>query len=100
MPEVFGNKVRLSVISALVTGEKDFTELKKYTEATSGNLGAQLTKLEEWGYVTCKKEFVNKKPKSTYQLTGTGISNFREYVEMLEWILKRGGNEYAGENGL
>ncbi len=40
MPEVFSNKLRLSVISALITGEKDFTELKKYTEATSGNLGA------------------------------------------------------------
>ncbi len=89
MPEVFSNKLRLSVISALVTGEKDFTELKKYTEATSGNLGAQLSKLEEWGYVSCKKEFVNKKPKSTYKLTEAGITNFREYVEMLENVLKR-----------
>ena len=88
MPEVFSNKLRLSIISALVTGEKDFTELKKYTEATSGNLGAQLLKLEEWGYVSCKKEFVNKKPKSTYKLTETGIMNFREYVEMLENVLR------------
>ena len=88
MPEVFSNKLRLSIISALVTGEKDFTELKKYTEATSGNLGAQLLKLEEWGYVSCKKEFVNKKPKSTYKLTETGITNFREYVEMLENVLR------------
>ncbi|MDE7417863.1 MAG: transcriptional regulator [Lachnospiraceae bacterium] len=88
MPEVFSNKLRLSIISALVTGEKDFTELKKYTEATSGNLGAQLLKLEEWGYVSCKKEFVNKKPKSTYKLTRTGIMNFREYVEMLENVLR------------
>ena len=88
MPEVFSNKLRLSIISALVTGEKDFTELKKYTEATSGNLGAQLLKLEEWGDVSCKKEFVNKKPKSTYKLTETGITNFREYVEMLENVLR------------
>lgn len=88
MPEVFSNKLRLSVISALVTGEKDFTELKKYTEATSGNLGAQLSKLEEWGYICCRKEFVNKKPKSTYKLTGIGVANFREYVEMLENVLK------------
>lgn len=88
MPEVFSNKLRLSVISALVTGEKDFTELKKYTEATSGNLGAQLSKLEEWGYICCRKEFVNKKPRSTYKLTETGCANFREYVEMLENVLK------------
>ena len=48
MPEIFGNKLRLSVISALVTGEKSFSELKKYTDATPGNLGAQLLKLEEY----------------------------------------------------
>ena len=45
-------------------------------------------KLEEWGYVNCKKEFVGKKPQSSYRLTETGISNFREYVEMLEKVLK------------
>ena len=88
MPEVFGNKLRLSVISALITGEKSFSELKKYTDATSGNLGAQLLKLEEWGYISCKKEFVSKKPQSSYRLTETGISNFKEYVEMLEKVLK------------
>ena len=88
MPEIFGNKLRLSVITALVTGEKSFSELKKYTDATPGNLGAQLLKLEEWGYVNCKKEFVGKKPQSSYRLTETGISNFREYVEMLEKVLK------------
>ena len=88
MPEIFGNKLRLSVISALVTGEKSFSELKKYTDATPGNLGAQLLKLEEWGYVNCKKGFVGKKPQSSYRLTETGISSFREYVEMLEKVLK------------
>ena len=88
MPEVFGNKLRLSVISALITGEKSFSELKKYTDATSGNQGAQLLKLEEWGYISCKKEFVSKKPQSSYMLTETGISNFKEYVEMLEKMLK------------
>ena len=88
MPEIFGNKLRLSVISALITGEKSFSELKKYTDATPGNLGAQLLKLEEWGYISCKKEFVSKKPQSSYMLTETGISNFKEYVEMLEKMLK------------
>ena len=88
MPEIFGNKLRLSVISALVTGEKSFSELKKYTGATPGNLGAQLLKLEEWGYISCKKEFVSKKPQSSYRLTETGISSFKEYVEMLEKVLK------------
>ncbi|MCM1234272.1 MAG: transcriptional regulator [Ruminococcus flavefaciens] len=88
MPEAFHNKLRLSIISALITGEKNFTELKKYTAATSGNLGAQLLKLEEWGYVSCRKEFVNKKPQSSYKLTEEGVRDFRGYVEMLERVLR------------
>ena len=69
MPEAFTNKLRLAIISALVTGEKNFKELQRLTDATSGNLGAQLAKLEEWEYINCRKEFINRKPQSTYQLT-------------------------------
>lgn len=88
IPEAFTNKLRLAIISALVTGEKNFKELQHLTDATSGNLGAQLVKLEEWGYINCKKEFINRKPQSTYQLTEKGLSEFKDYVILLEKILK------------
>ena len=39
IPEAFTNKLRLAIISALVTGEKNFKELQRLTDATSGNLG-------------------------------------------------------------
>ena len=87
IPEAFTNKLRLAIISALVTGEKNFKELQHLTDATSGNLGAQLLKLEEWGYINCKKEFINRKPQSTYQLTEKGLSEFKDYVMLLEKIL-------------
>ena len=87
IPEAFTNKLRLAIISALVTGEKSFKELQRLTDATSGNLGAQLLKLEEWGYINCKKEFINRKPQSTYQLTEKGLSEFKDYVMLLEKIL-------------
>lgn len=88
IPEAFTNKLRLAIISALVTGEKNFKELQHLTDATSGNLGAQLVKLEEWGYINCKKEFINRKPQRTYQLTEKGLSEFKDYVILLEKILK------------
>lgn len=88
IPEAFTNKLRLAIISALVTGEKSFKELQHLTDATSGNLGAQLVKLEECKYINCKKEFVNRKPQSTYQLTEKGLSEFKNYVMLLEKILK------------
>lgn len=87
IPEAFQTKLRIAVISALVTGEKTFKQLKEITGATDGNLGAQLNKLEELGYIIIKKEFVNKKPQSTYILTKAGGDNFKQYVEMLSQIL-------------
>lgn len=89
IPEAFQTKLRIAVISALVTGEKTFKQLKEITGATDGNLGAQLNKLEELGYIIIKKEFVNKKPQSTYILTKAGGDNFKQYVEMLSQILNK-----------
>lgn len=87
IPEIFQSKLRLAIISALITGDRTFKELKSITSASDGNLGAQLTKLEEYEYLICKKEFINRKPQSTYCITEKGIKQFREYVEMLERVL-------------
>lgn len=87
IPEAFQTKLRLAILSALLTGEKNFKELKKITEATDGNLGAQLKKLEEAGYITVSKAFVNRKPQTSCILTVFGRKQFKEYVEMLERLL-------------
>lgn len=92
IPEAFTNKLRLAIISALVTGEKNFKDLQRLTDATAGNLGAQLIKLEEWGYINCKKEFISRKPQSTYWLTEEGAAKLKEYVILLENILKGGSD--------
>ena len=89
----FQTKLRLAIISALITGAKTFKELKAVTAASDGNLGAQLSKLEALGYLVCKKEFVNKKPQSTYIITEKGMNQFREYVEMLEELLHQSEKE-------
>ena len=52
----FQSRLRLAVVAALMTGEKDFTALTKLTEATPGNLGRQMELLEADGLVSCKKE--------------------------------------------
>lgn len=88
IPEAFQSKLRLAVLSSLITGEKTFKELKKITESTDGNLGSQLKKLIVFGYISIRKEFVNGKPQSTYSITELGTSQFREYVELLESLLR------------
>ncbi|MCH5271278.1 MAG: transcriptional regulator [Lachnospiraceae bacterium] len=91
IPDVFGNKLRVAVLAALVTDEKTFRELKEITGATDGNLGAQLIKLEECAVVASDKKFVNRKPQTTYRLTDLGRKMFREYVELLEKIIGGAG---------
>lgn len=92
IPEAFQSKIRLAILAALITGDKSFGEIKRVTKATDGNLGLHLNKLEEMGYINVTKEFVARKPKTTHSLTGKGISEFKEYVLLLESLLKGCGN--------
>ena len=49
IPDIFSNKLRLAILAALVMEPKTFRDLKEITLATDGNLGGQLSKLEECG---------------------------------------------------
>lgn len=89
IPEAFQTKLRLAILSSLLTGSKSFKELKTITSATDGNLGAQIKKLNEHGYIAVEKTFVNNKPQTTCKITEYGREQFREYVEMLENLLKQ-----------
>lgn len=89
LPDEFQNKTRLAIITCLITGDKTFTEIKEITLASDGNLSIHLSKLEEAQYLTVTKEFVSKKPRTTYSLTPKGKKEFKEYVELLEQLLKQ-----------
>ena len=87
IPEAFQSRLRLMVISALTMGRKSFVELKAITAATDGNLSVQISKLEQWGYITVEKVFVKRKPVTTCELTGQGLADFRAYVDLLNRIV-------------
>jgi DNA-binding PadR family transcriptional regulator len=86
-PVVHG-RLRLALLS-LLSGveEADFVWLRAKTEATDGNLGAQLLKLEEAGYVTVEKKFVLRKPRTLYRITKIGRQALTEYVQALKQLL-------------
>ena len=85
---VLHSKLRLAIVSLLVGVEQaDFTWLRAKTAATDGNLGAQLLKLEEAGYVSVEKRFVARKPQSRYQFTAAGRAALAEYVQALRQLL-------------
>jgi DNA-binding HxlR family transcriptional regulator len=85
---VIHGKLRLALLS-LLTGveEAEFTWLRSKTGSTDGNLGAQLTNLEEAGYVAVKKKFVQRKPQTLYRMTEAGRQALTEYVQALKQLL-------------
>ena len=68
-----------------------FTELKKLTNASDGNLSIQLKKLESWEYVKSEKKLMNGKAVTQYEITEMGIQQFEEYVDFLESVIKGKG---------
>jgi DNA-binding HxlR family transcriptional regulator len=85
---VIHGKLRLALLSLLVgVEEAEFTWLRAKTGSTDGNLGAQLLKLEEAGYVSVEKKFVQRKPQTLYRMTEAGRQAFVEYVQALKQML-------------
>jgi DNA-binding PadR family transcriptional regulator len=88
-PVVHG-RLRLALLSLLSSVEEaEFTWLRTKTESTDGNLGAQLLKLEEAGYVAVQKKFVLRKPQTLYRITEAGREALTEYVQALKRLLGR-----------
>ncbi len=91
--ETIHQPVRLRIMAALATleagSEVDFTYLRNLLEVTDGNLGAHLRKLEEAGYISVNKAFVERKPHTYVAVTAAGRKVFQEHVAALESILKR-----------
>lgn len=85
---LLASKVRLAIVSALVTIEEaEFTELKYMLNLTQGNLSIHASKLEEAGYIKITKGFVGKKPQTTFKLTERGKQALLGYVNKLKQLI-------------
>ncbi len=82
---ILHSQLRLAVISLLISvGEVEFVVIKEKTNATAGNLSVQLDKLANAGYITIRKFFKGKKPKTICKITKKGIQAFEDYVKDLQ----------------
>ncbi|MBO7506039.1 MAG: transcriptional regulator [Paludibacteraceae bacterium] len=87
--KAFESKVRLGIMSALMVNEEiDFTTLKSLLDLTDGNLASHTRSLEELGYIQSKKQFIGRKPNTTFQMTENGRAAFSEHLKALEDFLK------------
>lgn len=68
-----------------------FSRLKLLLDETDGNLGAQLRKLEDAGYVAAKKEFVDRKPVTWYSPSALGKKALRSHLSAMKALVKSAG---------
>ncbi len=82
------SQLRLAIVSILVNSEvAEFTFIKEQTNASSGNLSIQITKLKEAGYIKVEKKFRNNYPQTLCKITALGREKFEEYVKSLSQYL-------------
>lgn len=85
----FESRVRLGIMSILIVNDWiDFTEMKTLLDITDGNLASHSSALEKSEYIEVKKEFVGKKPKTSYRVTNRGRAAFNEHLSSLEKLMK------------
>ncbi len=85
----FENRVRLGIMSVLMVNDwVSFNRMKELLQITDGNLASHASALETKTYIEVKKEFVGKKPKTSYRVTQNGREAFQKHIDALEKLLE------------
>jgi DNA-binding MarR family transcriptional regulator len=86
--KAFESRVRLGIMSVLMVEDRvDFSTLKGTLQLTDGNLASHLRALEEAEYLEVEKQFVGRKPNTTYHATDTGREAFNNHLDALEQLI-------------
>jgi len=87
--KAFDHRVRLGVMAVLLANDQvSFNDLKESLDLTDGNLASHVAALEKAGYVLVNKQFIGKKPNTTYLATAEGKAAFQEHLAALEKLLR------------
>jgi DNA-binding MarR family transcriptional regulator len=91
LDEIIHQPARLRLMAALTAlspGDSvDFVYLRDFLGLSDGNLGAHLKRLEEAGYISVQKAFVEKKPRTFVAASATGRETYRAHLAALEEII-------------
>lgn len=87
--KAFESRVRLGIMSVLMVNEDvDFNTIKETLDLTDGNLASHLKALEKIEYIKTTKEFVGRKPRTSYSATDLGKKAFQDHLDALEKLIK------------
>ena len=88
--KAFDSRIRLGIMSMLrVNDELTFNTLKETLAISDGNLASHITGLEKLAYIKVHKQFIGKKPNTSYTLTPLGKQAFDMHLNALENLLKK-----------
>lgn len=85
---IFEHRARLAIAVLLARfDEISFARFKQELTLTDGNLGAQLRKLEDAGYIALRREFAARRPVTWYSLTKPGRAALRAHLDALRKLI-------------
>jgi DNA-binding MarR family transcriptional regulator len=88
--KAFDHRIRLGIMSVLVVNESaDFTTLKELLGVTDGNLASHAKALEAEAYIAVEKQFIDKKPNTSYKATKLGKAAFTAHINALEKLIRK-----------
>jgi DNA-binding MarR family transcriptional regulator len=86
--KAFESRARLGIMSVLMVEDRiDFNTLKETLQLTDGNLASHLRALEEAEYLRVEKQFIGRKPNTTYHATDIGREAFKSHLDALEQLI-------------
>ena len=78
----------MGIMSVLMVNDwMDFNSIKELLDVTDGNLSSHISALEKLDYIEIRKEFVGKRPKTSYRVTQPGRKAFQDHLAGLEKLL-------------
>lgn len=90
----FDHRNRLGLMSMLVTNERvEYSTLKILLELSDGNLASHLRALEMAQYIAVHKQFVGRKPLTSYESTEKGRVAFSVHLNALEALVRMGRDD-------
>lgn len=91
--KAFESRTRLGIMSILmVNNNVDFNTLKEQLQMTDGNLASHLSALEKAAFIIINKQFIGKKPNTTYQASPEGKKAFTKHLDALEKFIRQSAN--------
>ena len=90
LDQLIHERKRLAIVSALAVHDAlSFTELKAAVGTSDGNLSVHARKLEDAGYIDCRKGFSGRVPRTEFRLTAAGRRALAAYLDHMEALIRR-----------